>query len=475
MDKAKWEMKKPRELEGWQLDEEQKATLVGILAHHLRRIDPNVEGVLMTDLLASLYPPRANDGFDEARHAIEKLTRSVEGLPPDSARVGRVFGAYKNRTLPGGLQLRRGSIDMVHNCFRWVAAPDDEGAPIEAPVLSATESHVVKARPRRTPLEDAPLCRARIERFVGEWLLKNRPMLPGSPGPFDAISTAGCEADDVAFLHGAFALVIYIRDLVTDPHPRMPEAHWKALARAKERGATIYICLCADEPGYLSFDTYESFLDQSRTIDRGVVRWPAELPTWFGNFKEIVPHIMSLRTTRSSAAETNGPPLSRFVRMMLSQEPELVAAAGRGWLLSTMPPEEGLTDCWAKHCEAVGAIDLYVCTYAHRRGPTPTVLYAGVRLDLCPAGLAFSDIQLAATLLRVADILAESQAAPDKPLARMFRSENRTTCDLQHQHAVVTTPRIVSFRCSAALGLQIGAALYEQACALRPKKLAAIR
>ena len=42
MDKAKWEMKKPRELEGWQLDEEQKATLVGILAHHLRRIDPNV-------------------------------------------------------------------------------------------------------------------------------------------------------------------------------------------------------------------------------------------------------------------------------------------------------------------------------------------------------------------------------------------------------------------------------------------------
>ena len=89
-------MKTPDQLEAWEMTDHQKLTLVGILAHHLVRIDPSGSGVRLIDFISSLYPANIDDGRDDVRAAVEKLTRTVPGRTPEAVRLGRIFGAKKN-------------------------------------------------------------------------------------------------------------------------------------------------------------------------------------------------------------------------------------------------------------------------------------------------------------------------------------------------------------------------------------------
>jgi hypothetical protein len=454
---------KPKEFSAWHLTEDQKLSLVGIVAHRLLQVDPSGRGIRLADFLGSLYPPRSGDGCDETRGALEKLTRS-DGRPPESARVGRIFGAYKNQPLPGGLLLMSPSFDVAHNCVLWTAR-GKPGAP--APVMTGSEAVVpaVDSPTRRPVADDTPFCRERIERFVGEWLLKHKE-LPG----YEAVSVAGTLAADLAVRGSGerIVLVMYARDMVTDPRVRLPLAHWKALEQAQAQGAEILVCMCNDDPGYMSLNHYADYLAHNRTVEGDVVSWHRDVAAWFENFKVVVPHIQSLRVTVTSTTPfANSPKLSSFLKNVLRQEPELAAAVERGWLLSAMPPETGLVNYWAQRCEVEAAIDLYVCIYpAPRAGIPGRIPTCKVRLDLCPAALTFSDIQLQAALDGVAAILAETDPDVAEALGQ------RTTMAPQGRDSMlVVTPRVISFLCAGTMGVKVGELLYEHASRLRPKRL----
>ena len=461
-------MKPPAQLEPWELTDEQKLTLVGILAHHMMQIDPSGAGLRLVDLLGSLYPPKPDDGRDPVRAAAEKLTRTVAGRVPEAIRLGRLFGVYKNKPLPGALRIQSLTFDMVRNCALW-AAVGERGA--SAPVLSGTEVVAPPPKQRRRLDDDTLVCRERVERFIGRWLVDHREELPGSPFPFEALSAAAVDATDLSLQTGRFVLVMYARDMTTDPRLRLPVGHWKGLGEARARGAEIYICICNDEPGYLSFNKYQDYVDQNRVVEEDGVYWPDQVATWFANFKQVLPHILSFRTAMGSSAQlTNVPKLSRFLKMMLRQEPELAAAIERGWLLSTSRPEDGVVGYWAQRCEIESSIDLYVCVYQAMRGRIPGVPTCSVRLDLCPAGLTFSETQLQAVLDGLAALLMRT----DPGIAAAMGPKERITMSVSKHTSLVATPRVISFTCAGAVAQSVGELLFEHATRLRPKRLGAI-
>jgi hypothetical protein len=458
-------MKTPDQLEAWEMTEYQKLTLVGILAHHLARIDPSGSGVRLVDFISSLYPATIGDGQDNVRAAVAKLTRTVSGRKPEAVRLGRIFGANKNKPLPGSLCLRSIAFDMAHNCALWTALGTPGATP---PVLSGSETAAPAPKVRRHVADDTPACRERVENFIGGWLIEHREELPGAPAEFSVISTAAVNGDDLALYNERFALVTYTKDMVGDSRLRMPEAHWKGLAAAHARGATIYICMCNDEPGYMAFNTYQDYLDQNRSIEGGVVHWPAELATWFGNFKQVAPQLLSFRTAGAQSDQlANVPKISRFLAMLLQQEPELADAVMRGWLLSTMRPEDGLVGYWGQRCEIESAIDLHVCVYRAARRGIPGVPTCTVRLDLCPAALTFSEPQLQAVLDGLAVILART----DPELAAAMGAQRITMSPPGVQGVLVATPKLISFVCAGVVAIPVGELLYEHASRLRPKRL----
>ncbi len=466
-------MKPPDQLEPWQLTDAQKLTLVGVLAHHLVHLDPSGAGVRLVDFIASLYPPQPSDGRDAVRAAAEKLTRTVAGRTPEAVRLGRIFGANKRRQLPGNLQLKSCAFDMERNCALWAAVGEPDA---EAPVLSGTEIVAPPPKGRRRVEDDTPACRERVERFIGAWLVQHRQELPGKPAEFEVVSAAGVDAADLALYIGCFVLVMYTRDMVSDPRLRLTTRQWKALADAHARGATIFICMCNDEPGYFSFNTYQDYLDQNRTVEEDGVYWPMELATWIANFKQVLPHILSFRTAVSTDAQmANVPKLSRFLRMMLRQEPELAEAMTRGWLLSTMRPEDGVISYWAQRCEVESAIDLYVCVYQASRGRIPSVPTCTARLDLCPAGLTFSEAQLHAVLDGLAALLSRTDPAVAEAMSPANTKDWVTMAEgTAKRSALVATPRVIAFTCAGVVARQVGELLYEHATRLRPKRLSAL-
>jgi hypothetical protein len=359
---------------------------------------------------------------------------------------------------------------MVRNCALWTAVGEPGDA---APVLTGTETAAPVPKTRRHVEDDTLACRERVERFIGTWLVEHREELPGAPEAFSVVSTAAVDGSDLPLCDDRFTLVMYAKDMVSDSRLRLPEAHWQGLAAAHARGATIYICMCNDEPGYMSFNAYQDYLDQNRSIEDGVVYWPMELATWIANFKQVVPHILSFRSAGASPATTYVPKLSRFLKMMLQQEPELAAAVKRGWLLSTLRPEDGVIGYWGQRCEIESAIDLHVYVYRATRGRIPSVPTCTVRLDLSPAALSFSETQLQAVL----DGLAALVARTDPELAAAMGSTQRVTMSLAgaKHGAIVATPKVISFTCAGVLAIPVGELLYEHACRLRPKRLALAR
>ena len=467
-------VKKLEELETWRLTDQQKLTFVGVLAHHLVRLDPQRKGVRLVDFVASLYPPKPEDGLDKVRQAADKLTRTIKGGHPEPVRLGRIFGVHKHKLLPGGLRIENSAFHMDHNCILWTAVGQAQDA---APALTGDETvAAAPTRPQlaaRTVVDDTLACRQQIERFIGSWLAQHRADL----GACETVSVAASDGAEIALRSGRFVLVMYAMDMTTEPRLRMPAGHWKALGLAREHGAEIYICMCNDEPGFLSLHPYQDYLDQNRTIENDVVYWSIDTHDhwWSENFKEIVPHILSIRMATSKGSTTATlPTVSRFLKMMLREEPELAAAVKRGWLLNTMRPEAGIVDYWAQRCEIEDAVDLYVCVYPSRgSGDIPGVPGCSVRLDLGPSGLSFSEVQMQAVLDAVAALLSETSSA----VAKAMRATDRATVSGLAKHLpLVTTPRILSFVCFAQVPLaeQIGAVIYQHVNRLRPKRLGAL-
>jgi len=446
-----------------------KAPLVALVAEHLVQLDPGGKGVQLQDFVASLYPAKKDDGLDAVRAAVATLTRAPEGKRPETIRVGRLFGRFKGEALPGGLQILSAAYDTSRNCQLWTASRNPDAAVVSE--VSSGRETVKTARPRAV-LDDPPDCRYRVERFVGGWLTDHRTTsLPGDPLPFDTVCAAGSDPSDVALRRGRFVLVVYCRDASTDPRIRMPAGLWQAIGQAKAGGAAPLVCLCNDEPGYMSFHPYDAYLPHDRVIDGSMVYWSVDPSSWwFGNFKQICPHIQALRYAVGTSAQTPLlPGMSRFLKMLLQTEPDLIAAVQRGWLLSHTAPEAGIATCWAQRCEIESAIDLYVCVHRNASGSLRNVPIASVRLDLCPAGLSFSEDQLQTTLDRVASLL--SRTNPD--IAHALSSRDRVTISGAgtQKGAVVVTPRVLAFPCAGQLAQQVGDLLYEHACGIRPKRL----
>jgi len=447
------------------LNEQHKPPLVALLAEHLVRLDPQGRGIRPADLVASLYPPKPQDQLDAVRSAVAALTRTEDRKPPEAIRIGRLFGRFKGVPLPGGLQIQSAAYDTSRNCQLWTATHDPDAVEAEC------SGQEVAAKPAKHQVaDDTTDCRYRIERFVGSWLNEHRMSLPEQPSAFDVISAAGSDPTDVALRKGRFVLVAYSRDMTTDHRLWLPAEHWKALGDARSGGAEVYVCICNDEPGYLSFQSYETFLPHDRTIEGDRIYWAVDPNAWWiANFKHVVPHIQSLRYTVGPTAQSPSMPgMSRFLKMLLQNEPELAAAVQRGWLLSETEPEAGVANYWAQRCEFEAAIDLYVCVYRTASGLLRNVPTASVRLDLCPAGLSFTEHQLQSTLDKVAELLL-----PTNPeLARAMSEQDRITISgAGTKTGFMATPKVIAFTCNGSLAQQVGDLLYESACNIRPKRL----
>ena len=218
----------------------------------------------LVDFISSLYPANIGDGRDEARKAVEKLTRTVPGRTPEAVRLGRIFGANKNKPLPGSLQLKSLAFDMVRNCALWTALGEPGAA---APVLSGTETAAPVPKVRRHVEDDTPACRERVERFIGTWLVDHREDLPGAPAEFGAIDRRGRRVD-LALYNDRFTLVT-LREGTwwRSPFFACPRRTGRGLPRRRRAAPRFTSRMCNDEPGYMSFNA--SGLPRPEPHDRG--------------------------------------------------------------------------------------------------------------------------------------------------------------------------------------------------------------
>ena len=91
-------------------------------------------GLTARSIIARLFPPRERnepyppDGFDDAREAIEAVTRCVPGRQPESSRVGKYLAKNRGRVLLGR-RIERATMDGDSNTVRWTIAKAETRIP----------------------------------------------------------------------------------------------------------------------------------------------------------------------------------------------------------------------------------------------------------------------------------------------------------------------------------------------------------
>jgi hypothetical protein len=102
-------------------------TVILAIEKILSQLPPDVrkQGMTARAIIARLFPPREHnqpypsDGFEEAREAIEAITRCVPGRTPESIRFGKWLAKNRGRVLLGRL-IERATVDGDSNSIRWI-------------------------------------------------------------------------------------------------------------------------------------------------------------------------------------------------------------------------------------------------------------------------------------------------------------------------------------------------------------------
>jgi|GEM_PF-3768851 len=442
---------------------------LAVLAKHVDGIDPEGDGVTVRTIIDSLYPIQRRDGLSEVREAVEKVTRTARGRLPEAARLGTVIARSTRHTLPGGYRFHRVDVNDPTS-LRWKISSRNP-APLATIGATAKDPLPRGALPRARTKRglaldgDSPACRERVERAVGDWLVKHVKELKDAPPRFQVVS--GTELTYQPFDLGGrsepWVCIFYTR-VTSGPEMwfRIPVKTWNAIGAAHKDSAPAFVAFCNDEPGMLTFDPYTrlAWAKEVHRIEGDDILWPATWTTYAANFKQVIPNLPTIIHTvpRADAANADASTarVDRFERNLFENDPELVAAVKRGWLLSDSPPSAGITPYWNRRCDRQRAIDLYVCRFKDAHPSIPSSYQAVVRLDLAPAGLFFAPIQL--------------QAAFDRIVPHLNSVEHLELG--VERHLALPRTVLLQFRCSGQVAETIGQTLYEAATRLRPKHLA---
>lgn len=439
---------------------------LAVLARHVEGLDPKGDGVTTRTILSSIYPARRRDGLSEVREAVEKITRTALGRLPEAAYLGTVITRNTRHGLPGGYCFHR--VDVGNSSLRWKVSSHNRAPLATVPAIGALpQGPLPRALPKRglTLDGDSPACRERVERAVGDWLMKHVCELKDAPPQLQVVS--GTEITHQPFDLGGrsepWVCIFYTR-VTSGPEMwfRIPFKTWNAIGAAHKDDAPAFVAFCNDEPGMLTFDSYTrlAWATDVHRYEGEDILWPATWATYAANFKHVIPNLPTLihTVTRAEAAnaDASATRFDKFERQLFENHTELAAALKRGWLLSDSHPSAGITPYWSRRCDRLRAIDLYVCRFKDARPAIPGSYQAVVRLDLAPAALFFTPIQLGATFAKIVPHLnsvEHLELGVERHLAR---------------------PRTVllQFRCSGHAAETIGQELFEAAMRLRPKHLA---